>query len=178
MPRHYVLVDRDGVVNVDLPGSVLRLGDFELLPHVAEAIAQINRKGYGVLIITNQACIGRGELSWAELDAIHSLMHKLVARAGGRIEAVHVCPHVDEDGCACRKPRPGLIQQAQRQHDFACADTWMVGDAGRDIEAAVNAGCRPALVRTGQGSTVAGADVPTFDDLRHFAAQLPPVRTS
>lgn len=170
----HVLLDRDGVINRDLTGSVLRVADFELLPRVDAAIAQINRKGYRVVVLTNQACIGRGELSWQELGEIHSLMQQLIARAGGSIEAIHVCPHVAEDHCDCRKPRPGLVRRAQLDHGFNPADTWLVGDAQRDIEAARSANCRPALVRTGKGAAVRpDRDVAVFDDLAHFARDLP-----
>ena len=172
--QRYVLLDRDGVINRDLPGSVLHRRDFELLPGVGEAIAQINRKGYGVLVLTNQACVGRGELSRPELDEIHDLMRRLIAEKGGRIADIFVCPHVDTDNCDCRKPRPGLVQRAQVRYSFDPPETWMVGDAGRDIEAALNAHCRPALVRTGKGAaTTVSATVPVFTDLAHFARDLP-----
>lgn len=177
--QSYVLLDRDGVINVDRPGSVLHRREFELLPRVGEAIAQMNRKGYRVLVLTNQACIGRGELSWEELSQIHSLMQRLIVDAGGSVDAIYVCPHVDGDNCDCRKPRPGLVRQAQLQHDFRPVDTWMVGDAQSDIEAAITAGCRPALVRTGKGAAVRHVrDVAIFDDLAHFARNLPDSRDS
>ncbi len=172
--QYCVLLDRDGVINVDRPGSVLHRREFRLLPRVGEAIAEMNRRGYRVLVLTNQACIGRGELSWQELGQIHARMQRRIADAGGKIDAIYVCPHVDEDNCDCRKPKPGLVRQAQLQHDFRPGDTWMVGDAERDIEAAINAGCRPALLRTGKGAAVrSGRDVAVFDDLAHFARNLP-----
>lgn len=133
----------------------------------------MNRKGYRVLVLTNQGCIGRGELSWQELRQIHALMQRRIIDAGGKIDAIYVCPHVDDDHCDCRKPKPGLVRQAQLQYDFSPVNTWMVGDAERDIEAAANAGCRPALVRTGKGAAVrSGRDVAVFDDLAHFARNL------
>ena len=172
--QNCVLLDRDGVINVDRPQSVLHRREFRLLPRVGKAIAEMNRKGYRVLVLTNQGCIGRGELSWQELGLIHELMQRRIVDAGGRIDAIYVCPHVDGDHCDCRKPKPGLVRQARLRHDFDPADTWMVGDAERDIEAAINAGCRPALVRTGKGAAVrSGPDIAVFDDLAHFARQLP-----
>jgi D-glycero-D-manno-heptose 1,7-bisphosphate phosphatase len=133
----------------------------------------MNRKGYRVLVLTNQSCIGRGELSWQELRRIHALMQRRINAAGGSIDAIYVCPHVEDDDCDCRKPKPGLVRQARLQHEFKPVDTWMVGDAQRDIEAATNAGCRPALVRTGKGAAVkSGRDMAVFDDLAHFARNL------
>jgi len=171
--KHCVLLDRDGVINRDLPGSVCSRTDFEMLPGAAQAIAELNRKGYHVLVITNQACVGRGDLAESELTAIHELMRRQVERFGGRIDRIYVCPHVDEDDCDCRKPRPGLIEQAHEDFGFECAATWVVGDSDRDIEAARRAGCRAALVTTGKG--LAGerpAGIPEFEDLAHFAREI------
>ena len=170
---HCILLDRDGVINRDLPGSVCYRNDFELLPDVANAVAEANDKGYRVLVITNQACVGRGNLDFSELDAIHRKMQDEIGRSGGSIAGIYVCPHTDADDCDCRKPQPGLIEQAQRDHGFDPAVTWMVGDSVRDAEAAVRAGCRPALVRTGKSEPVEStAGIPVFDSLTHFVAEL------
>ena len=170
---HYVLLDRDGVINVDLPGSVLSREEFELLPGAAEAIAELNRKGYRVLVITNQGCVGRGELQPAGLEAIHEKMLNEVAHAGGHIDEIYVCPHIDEDGCDCRKPKPGLINRARSDYDFDPAVTWFVGDTARDVGAAKNAGCRPGLIRSGhQGAEDFDDNLSVFDDLSHFAREL------
>jgi len=169
----FVLFDRDGVINKDLPGSVCSVDDFELLPGAADAIAAANRKGYRVLVITNQACVGRGDLSAAELDAIHRLMLEQVAAAGGVIDAIYVCPHTDADACECRKPRPGLIEQAYEDYGFDRANTWMIGDAVRDAEAALAAGVRPALVLSGKRlAEPLATEVTVFDNLRAFVRQL------
>ena len=171
--NHCVLLDRDGVINRDLPGSVCSSSDFEMLPGAGEAIAELNRKGYHVLVITNQACVGRDDLTAAGLEAIHLLMQRQVARHGGNIERIYVCPHVDEDHCDCRKPRTGLVDRAYEDYGFERAETWMIGDSERDIEAALRAGCQPALVRTGKNA--AGdldLGVPVFDDLAHFAREI------
>ena len=147
---HYVVLDRDGVINVERPGSVLSREAFELLPGAAEAIAELNRKGYSVLVITNQGCVGRGELELDELEAIHAQMLDEVTQAGGHIDDTYVCPHIDEDGCDCRKPKPGLINRARGDYDFDSAVTWFIGDTVRDVGAVSNAGCRFGLVTSGQ----------------------------
>ncbi len=164
------MLDRDGVINRDLPGSVCRVEDLEMLPDVGAAIAALNRQRYGVLVITNQACVGRGELTLDELDAIHERMLGEIAADGGRVDAIYVCPHTDEDNCDCRKPRPGLIEQAARDYGFDRADTWMVGDSERDVIAAHAAGCRAALLRSGKPLDMPRRnEVPVFDTLLQFA---------
>lgn len=169
----FVLLDRDGVINRDLPRSVRSEQEFVLLPGAAEAIAELNRKGYRVLVVTNQACIGRGELASEELERIHETLRQGVSAAGGKIERIYVCPHTDEDDCECRKPRPGLLIRAQSEFGFEPAQTWMVGDAERDVAAARRAGVRPAVVRTGSDKAYRAPDgVPVFDDLLHFAREI------
>lgn len=169
----FVLLDRDGVINEDLPGSVLAESDFVLLPEVPEAIAMLNRKGYRVLVITNQACVGRDELSLDELNQIHESMLRDVRAAGGNIERIYVCTHADADDCDCRKPRPGLLTRAHREYGFDAARTWMVGDTDRDVAAAISAGVRPALVRSGKDPAQWLPDgVPVFDNLMHFAREI------
>lgn len=171
--RQYVLLDRDGVINEDRPGSLLSLADLALLPEAPRAIALLNEKGYGVLVITNQACISRGELTLPVLDSIHGAMLERIANQGGRIENIYVCPHSDENRCLCRKPRPGLIKQAQRDYGFIPERTWLVGDDRRDIAAARAAHCRPALVRTGKGGLLdPPAGVPVYRDLLDFAERI------
>lgn len=177
MDSNCVLLDRDGVINRDKPGSVRSVDDFELLPGAAGAIAELNRKGYHVLVVTNQACVGRGDLAMAGLEAIHQELRRQLKILGGRIDRFYVCPHVDEDACTCRKPLPGLIESARKDYRFDPAATWMVGDSSRDVEAARRAGCRAALVLTGKPlSDTRYTDVPIYDDLAHFARELEDLR--
>jgi D-glycero-D-manno-heptose 1,7-bisphosphate phosphatase len=170
---HFVLLDRDGVINKDLPGSVCSIDDFELLPGAGEAIAELNRKGYRAIVITNQACVGRGDLMPADLDGIHRLMLEQIAKADGKIDSIYVCPHIDADYCDCRKPRPGLIEQAYADYGFDRETTWMVGDSDRDIEAALAAGCRAALVHSGkQVQAPLQTGVSVFGNLPAFVRHL------
>jgi D-glycero-D-manno-heptose 1,7-bisphosphate phosphatase len=162
-----VLLDRDGVINVDRPGGVRRLEGLELEPGAAAAIARLTRAGYRVLVLTNQAVVGRGELSSSDLLRIHEAIATAVATAAGRIDGWYVCPHSAEAACECRKPRPGLIERAHRDWEFEPAVTWLVGDDERDVDAALAAGCQPLLVRTGKGAMAAAArpEVPVVADL-------------
>lgn len=174
---HCILLDRDGVLNQDLPGSVLDLEHLRLLPGATEAVALLGSKGYEVLVATNQACVGRGELSEELLREMHRFIDREVEAAGGRISGWFVCTHRDEDGCACRKPRPGLLVAARDAFGFDPSQTRFVGDAERDVQAARAAGCLPVLVRTGKGSAAHARlpDVPCHDDLLALARSLPSV---
>lgn len=172
MPRA-VLLDRDGVLNVDRLDSVLSIDELAVERGAAAGVAALNALGLRVLVLTNQGCVGRGQLSRAGLDAIHAELARRIAAAGGRLDGFYVCPHRADEGCRCRKPLPGLIEQARADHGFDPAATWFVGDMERDIAAARAGGCRPALVRTGKGARVVPPpDVPQFDDLAGFAAWL------
>lgn len=169
-----VLLDRDGVLNRDTPSGVRRLDELQVLPGAADSVKRLTRAGYRVLVLTNQSGIGRGRLSAGELDEIHAALRREIEAQGGRIDGIYVCPHHPDAGCACRKPAPGLIDQARREWGFEPAETWFVGDAVRDVDAALAAGCRPALVLTGKGadSVPVRPGVPAFPHVRAFVDSL------
>lgn len=165
-----ILLDRDGVLNRDLPESVCCAEQLEMLPGSLEALRLLAESNYRVLVVTNQACVGRGEISPHELETIHRKLCREAAAAGGRIDDIFVCTHAADEQCGCRKPKPGLILQAQREWRFEPADTCLVGDDIRDVEAAVAAGCIPILVHTGKGCAANKRmpDVAAFADLLAF----------
>jgi D-glycero-D-manno-heptose 1,7-bisphosphate phosphatase len=171
-----VLLDRDGVVNRDSPHYIRQPEDWEPIPGSLEAIARLNRRGWQVAICTNQAGISRGLLTPEDLDAIHARLHRELAALGGTLADIFVCPHADPDGCTCRKPSPGLLQQACNALGYTPSEVTFIGDSARDLEAARRAGSRPLLVLTGNGQrTLAegaaeGCDV--FQDLAAAAAGL------
>jgi D-glycero-D-manno-heptose 1,7-bisphosphate phosphatase len=169
-----VLLDRDGVLNVDLPTGILRRQDLALIPRSAEAVAMLCRAGFRVLVCSNQACVGRGGLAPEELARINGAIDDAVLAAGGEIGTWYICPHRAEAQCDCRKPQPGLLLQAQDEYGFRPAETWFIGDAERDCQAAVAAGCVPILVRTGKGRQSAAQlpAVTAFDDLYQAAEAL------
>ena len=147
-----VFVDRDGVINKDRPDYIKSWSEFEFLPGSLEALKMLTRKGYGLIVITNQSVINRKLVTEDELHDIHDRMIRAAADHGGVIEAVYYCPHVPEDGCACRKPEPGLLQQAQAEHNLDPSETAMIGDSFKDVLCARRGGCRTVvLVRTGHG---------------------------
>ena len=146
--HRHVLLDRDGVINRRLVnGYVTRWKDFEFLPGVLSALRLLRENGYTVLVVSNQSCVGRGLLSWEELQAITRRMLLEVALAGAAIDKVYYCPHAPGDECSCRKPQPGLLLQAMEEHQAWPAQIYMVGDSESDMEAAARAGCRSLLVQ-------------------------------
>lgn len=166
-----ILLDRDGVLNVDSSDSVKTLEELEVEAGAVEGCARLQAAGYDLVVLTNQSAVGRGWMDRATLDAVNDELNE---RLGGAISRWFVCDHGPDAGCRCRKPDTLLFEQAQSARSFVPTDTWYVGDDGRDIEAARRFGCRPALVRTGKGAAteVDYPDVPTWDTLADFATWL------
>jgi histidinol-phosphate phosphatase family protein len=146
--RPAVLLDRDGVLN-ERPARaeyVRTPDDVRWLPGALDALRLFADEGWQVIVVSNQAGIARGVMTTADVDEVNDHMRREAEEAGGRIDAFYYCPHGWDDGCACRKPRPGLLFQAQRDFHLDLTHTTFVGDDERDREAAVAAGCRPVLV--------------------------------
>ena len=141
-----VFLDRDGVINKKPPEGdyVTCWEDFKFLPGVVEAIAQLNRAGFCVIVITNQRCIAKGLMTVAELETIHRRMSESLAEHGARIDAIYYCPHEMKPICRCRKPSPGMLLDAARDYGIELPASWMIGDSDIDIEAGNNAGCKTA----------------------------------
>jgi D-glycero-D-manno-heptose 1,7-bisphosphate phosphatase len=147
-----VFLDRDGVINADHEGYVTSWSQFHLLPGALEGLRQLTASGYRLAVVTNQAVVGRGLASAAEVEELNARMVSALAEGGARIDAVLYCPHAPEEGCACRKPQPGLLIEAGRRLGVAPDDTCVIGDWVDDIAAARAAGCVvPILVLTGRG---------------------------
>lgn len=169
-----VMLDRDGVINRDSEHFIRRVDEWHPLPGSIEAIGRLSRAGWTIAICTNQSGLARGYLDWDILNAMHDRLRSLVAAQGGVIDGIYVCPHGPDDGCTCRKPQPGLLQQAARELGFDLAATAMIGDAARDLEAARRAGARPILVLTGKGQQTLATEpgVEHYPDLAAAAAAL------
>ncbi|HVN41670.1 MAG TPA: HAD-IIIA family hydrolase [Steroidobacteraceae bacterium] len=177
-PRvRHVILDRDGVLNVEAPnrGYITRPESWQWLPGAREALALLTRAGIRVSVATNQSGVGRGLMSAADLEAVHARMRREALAAGGRIDALYACPHAPEAGCPCRKPAPGLIEEAIAAAQVPACETLVVGDDGRDLQAADAAGVPAALVLTGKGRAAAALSprtVPVYDDLLALARAL------
>lgn len=151
MTERYVILDRDGTINVDSDDFIKSAEEWLPLPGSLEAIALLNRHGYKVVVITNQSGIARGLFDWPALDAMHDKLCQLASTAGGHIEAIYVCPHAPDDHCACRKPKAGLFRQFAAEKHIDLTTVYAIGDALRDLQAAQAAGAKPILVKTGKG---------------------------
>lgn len=139
-----VILDRDGVLNVRMPPAeyVRNWADWRWKEGALDALLRFARAGWRVIVVTNQAGIARGAMTEADLSAIHERMRTEVTAAGGRIDAIFHCPHGWDEGCACRKPKPGMLYQAQRAFDLNLSQIYFIGDDERDEQAAEAAGCR------------------------------------
>jgi histidinol-phosphate phosphatase family protein len=157
----YVLLDRDGVINRRIPdGYVTSWEQFEFLPRVLDALKLLAERGYKAIVVSNQACVSKGLMSPEALAEVTRRFVEEVESNGGHIDAVYNCPHQDRDGCDCRKPKPGLLLQAQREHGFAIADTFLVGDSERDMMAAHQVGCPAILVGAAKPGDVEAQGAP------------------
>jgi D-glycero-D-manno-heptose 1,7-bisphosphate phosphatase len=146
-----VFLDRDGVINVNRPDHVKCWDEFEFLPRALPALAMLTKRGFAIVVVTNQAVVNRGLVSLATLGELHSRMCAAIHQHGGRVQAVLYCPHRPEEGCPCRKPQPGLLFRAAQELGVDLAAAIVVGDHATDLEAARRAGCRSLLVTSGRG---------------------------
>lgn len=172
--KKLIILDRDGVINVDSDAFIKTPDEWAPIPGSLEAIARLNQAGYRVAVASNQSGIGRGLFDMAALNAMHVKMNRAAAAVGGRIDAVFFCPHTAEDHCECRKPKPGLLKMIIERFEIDPAVTPVVGDALRDLQAGVALGFPTHLVLTGKGKkTLAAGGLPegteVHDDLKAFA---------
>lgn len=164
-----VLLDRDGVINRERSDYVKSWDEFEFLPGVLPAMRKLAELYQPIVVITNQSVIGRGITEREVIDKIHQKLQHIVHSNGGRIDDFFVCPHHPNDGCLCRKPRPGLLTQAANRYKLDLAQCVFIGDSVTDYQAALAVGCQPIMVKSGRQGTILSAqiaaDVPIADDL-------------
>ena len=169
-----IILDRDGVINRDLPQGVLRMSAFDYLPRSLEAIAALTRAGHRLCIATNQSAVGKGLMTQATLDAIHAHLLADVQATGGQIAHIYAATDAPDAPSDRRKPAPGMLLEAMREHNATKQETIFIGDALTDLIAAREAGCRSILVLTGKGMATAAsslfpeaAPIAVCDDLWH-----------
>ncbi|MDW8842435.1 D-glycero-beta-D-manno-heptose 1,7-bisphosphate 7-phosphatase [Pseudomonas carnis] len=171
-----LILDRDGVINYDSDAYIKSVEEWIPLPGSIEAIAQLSKAGWTVAIATNQSGIARGYYDIATLDAMHARLRTLVAEQGGEVGLVVYCPHGPDEGCDCRKPKPGMLKIIAEQYKVPLAGIWFVGDSLGDLEAAKAVDSQPVLVKTGKGEKTQAKNLPVgtliFDDLAAVAAEL------
>jgi D-glycero-D-manno-heptose 1,7-bisphosphate phosphatase len=142
-------VDRDGVLNRDRDDYVKDLTELEIFPWTPAAIVRANRAGYEVAVVSNQQGVGLGLVTREHLDEITDAIRRTVLEAGGTIAAFLYCTHLASEGCDCRKPKPGMLKELQREFGFSMDEAYFVGDSQSDLKAARAAGCGSVLVLSG-----------------------------
>lgn len=152
-----ILLDRDGVINQDSPDYVKHVDEWHEIPGSLEAIARLKRAGLMVAVCSNQSGLARGLFGADALNDIHRELAARLARRGARLDGLRVCPHGPDEGCRCRKPRPGMLLDTLEDLSVPAAEALFVGDSARDQAAAAAAGCGFALVLTGNGAGHAAA---------------------
>lgn len=178
MMTKILILDRDGVINEDSDAFVKNAEEFIPLPGSIDALARLYQAGWILAIATNQSGLARGKFSQADLDGMHGKLLSLVQEAGGDLHHIAWCPHGPDDGCDCRKPKPGLLEQISHALNLDLSEAIMVGDALRDLQAGQAAGCQQSvLVRTGKGEkTLATGEglegIKVVENLAELADQL------
>ena len=172
-----VFLDRDGTLNTRLPRYVTSPAELELLPGVADAVAELNRSGARVVVVTNQRGLATGELGAEQLDEVHHALRECLSRNGAWLDGIFVCPH-DHGTCDCRKPARGLFEQALAAAPWAdparCA---MVGDMVTDVEPAAAMGMRTILLGSGTADETAWDTASSLSDAVRRLLTTAPVRT-
>ena len=147
-----VFLDRDGVINENLDNDYVKIWDeFKFIPKAKKAIKALTDAGWIIIIISNQAGIGKGIMSAQAVEEVNTRMIYEIERNGGRVKALYYCPHKPDDGCECRKPKPGMVIRAAREFGIKPSESYLVGDNITDIQAGMQVGCKTILVKTGLG---------------------------
>lgn len=177
MPMKLIILDRDGVINVNSDQFIKSPEEWKPIPGALEAIARLNQWGWRVVVASNQSGVGRGLFGMDTLNAINDKMVKSLAQVGGRLDAIFFCPHPADSTCDCRKPKPGMLLQIAERFNVPLEGVPVVGDSLRDLQAAVAVGGKPYLVLTGKGEkTRENPELPpgteVYPDLAAVAAEL------
>ncbi len=145
-PRHFLFLDRDGVINWDRRDYVKSWGEFEFCPDTLSALRHLYQQHVGVIVVSNQSALHRGYIEWTSFWHMHRQMIHQIREAGGDILAAFYCPHRPDERCSCRKPSPGMLWGAARLFGVTLQSAVMIGDRSTDVLAARNAGCRAVLL--------------------------------
>jgi D-glycero-D-manno-heptose 1,7-bisphosphate phosphatase len=167
-----IIIDRDGVINHDSDAYIKSEEEWQPIDGSLEAIARLNHGGYTVVVASNQSGLARGYFDIETLSAMHRKMDEMLSKVGGQVDAIFYCPHGPDDGCGCRKPKPGMLLDIGQRFNVSLKDVVFVGDSVSDIKAASNANAKSMLVRTGKGVKAekilhaeGKTDIPVYDDL-------------
>jgi len=175
--RKALFLDRDGVT-IDYIPYLSRPEQVKLPAGAGPALKHWQDAGYLLIVITNQAGIGRGYFDHDAVEAVHQTVRAEYGKFGVTFTDIFLCPHHPEAGCECRKPSPEMLLTAAKTYQISLKESYFVGDAPSDLKAAINAGCQPVLVLTGRGQETAAQlhqfsqPIPVFDALCDTVALL------
>lgn len=177
-PGPTAFLDRDGVLNHNRAGVyVTEPAGLKIYAAVPAALRLLAKKGYRLVVVTNQSGVARGYMTLAKAKAINRRLAALLKAAGARVDAVYFCPHGPAEGCRCRKPAPGLIEEANRECPADMAGSFVAGDKRSDLELGRKAGLRSFLVRTGQWRSAGKAHgAREFSSLLALARAVPDLK--
>lgn len=172
-----IILDRDGVINEDSDDYIKSPAEWQPIVGSLEAIAKLSQNGYKIVVVTNQSGLGRNLFTIEALNAIHMKMNTHLAQFGGVIDALFFCPHIPEDNCNCRKPKPGLYNDISERLRVSLNKVFCVGDKMTDIQAIQSAGGKPVLVRTGKGQSeidqgLVPEGIPIYRNLAQFVDEI------
>lgn len=177
-----IILDRDGTINIE-KDYLHKIEDFEFEEGVVEGLKILADLGYIFVVVTNQSGIARGYYTEEDLEILNNYIGKILEKEGVKIEKFYFCPHHPEKGvgkykidCNCRKPNPGMLEEAIKEFNIDREKSFMVGDNISDIEAGINAKVTPVLVKTGHGiehiEKVKKLGIANFDNILEFAKSL------
>ncbi len=150
LKRRAVFLDRDGTIAEEV-GYANHISRFVVYPFAATAIRRLNEAGLPVIVVTNQSGVARGFFPESLIGRMHEKMVEELAAGGAHVDGMYYCPHIRDDQCSCRKPLPGMLEQAAREHNLEISGSVLVSDRYNDIQMGHENGCRTILVLTGYG---------------------------
>jgi D-glycero-D-manno-heptose 1,7-bisphosphate phosphatase len=150
MRKPAVFLDRDGTI-VEEVGYLNHIDRFRMFPFAGAAIGRLNEAGLAVIVVTNQSGVARGYFPESLVQRVNERMRLELNAAGARLDGIYYCPHGSSDGCECRKPKTGMLEQAAREHKIDLPRSFVVGDRYADMDLAFRAGCKAIFVQTGYG---------------------------
>jgi D-glycero-D-manno-heptose 1,7-bisphosphate phosphatase len=161
MSNKFIILDRDGVINVDLFDYVLEEKTFEFEQGSVNALLKLHKNNFKIIVVTNQTCINLGLISAQGISDINNYWIRQIEELGGSILHTEVCPHERSENCGCRKPDTGLLESAEKKLNINLRGSYFVGDKLSDLECASSYGCKPILVKTGYGGMTLSESLPS-----------------
>ena len=166
--QKYIILDRDGVINIDSPNYIKSADEWNLIPKSLDAIKKLTEHEYQIIIISNQSGLGRGIISYNDFIKINLKMLSQISKVGGSVLAVLYCPSLPTDECLNRKPGTGMFSEIAERLNISLEKCFSIGDSPRDIDASLSSKCKPLGLRTGNGKNIENNskyNIPMFNDL-------------